>query len=303
MSELSRQWVRAMREGDYELAWAVSEQVLKVRGANGPADGLPVHLRRIWDGRSFEGKRILVRCYRGLGDTIQFARYLPLLSARAGSMTIEVQPRLFDLLRPLAGKDELIPYDPANPLKISECDMEITELAFALRATPAETPPPYLHAPASTAAAGAIGICYRSGDWDKARSVPEQCFRSICTAQPCVTLVSEPTDLPVRNPEGCPFDMETTASLVAGVDLVVTVDTMIAHLAGAMGKPTWLLLKAEPDWRWSPGEASSPWYPSMRLYSQSQPGDWGDVMSRVERDLTTRMERRRASEPANDLFA
>ncbi|HKX22830.1 MAG TPA: glycosyltransferase family 9 protein, partial [Rhizorhapis sp.] len=99
------------------------------------------------------------------------------------------------------------------------------------------------------------------------------------------------------------FDMETTASFVAGVDLVVTVDTMIAHLAGAMGKPTWLLLKAEPDWRWSPGEASSPWYPSMRLYSQSQPGDWGDVMSRVERDLTTRMERRRASEPANDLFA
>jgi ADP-heptose:LPS heptosyltransferase len=80
--------------------------------------------------------------------------------------------------------------------------------------------------------------------------------------------------------------MEATASLVAGAALVVTVDTMIAHLAGAMGRPVWLLLKADPDWRWSPDSAESPWYPSMRLYVQPRPGDWGSVVERVARDLS-----------------
>jgi ADP-heptose:LPS heptosyltransferase len=78
-----------------------------------------------------------------------------------------------------------------------------------------------------------------------------------------------------------------TASLVASADLVITVDTMIAHLAGALGKPTWLLLKADPDWRWSLGR-TSPWYPSMRLYRQPLAGDWGAVIAEVQRDLATR---------------
>ena len=95
----------------------------------------------------------------------------------------------------------------------------------------------------------------------------------------------EPTGLDLLNPAGCPFDMAATASLVAGSALIVTVDTMIAHLAGAMGRPVWLLLKAEPDWRWSPDAVDSPWYPSMRLYVQPRAGDWAAVVERVTRDL------------------
>jgi ADP-heptose:LPS heptosyltransferase len=89
----------------------------------------------------------------------------------------------------------------------------------------------------------------------------------------------------VLNPQGCPLDIASTMSLVAGADLVISVDTMIAHLAGAMGRPTWLMLKAEPDWRWAPDQAGSQWYPSMRLYVQPQPGDWAGVLARAERDL------------------
>ena len=86
--------------------------------------------------------------------------------------------------------------------------------------------------------------------------------------------------------------------LVAGAELVITVDTMIAHLAGAMGKPTWLLLKAEPDWRWAPDQRGSAWYPSMRLYAQPRPGDWDAVVTQVERDLAGVPERGLVDEPA-----
>jgi ADP-heptose:LPS heptosyltransferase len=98
-------------------------------------------------------------------------------------------------------------------------------------------------------------------------------------------LVSEPTALPVLNPCGCPFDIAVTASLVASVDLVITVDTMIVHLAGAMNKPTWLLLKSEPDWRWDPAVSRSPWYPSLRLFVQHRAGDWSRVVRALEQEL------------------
>lgn len=86
--------------------------------------------------------------------------------------------------------------------------------------------------------------------------------------------------------------MDATAALVAGVDLVVTVDTMIAHLAGALGRPTWLLLKAEPDWRWDPGRRDTPWYPTMRLYPQAARGGWSSVLAAVRADLAAPPSRR-----------
>jgi len=89
----------------------------------------------------------------------------------------------------------------------------------------------------------------------------------------------------VRNPQGCPFDMRETAALVAGCALVITVDTMIAHLAGALGKPVWLLLKHAPDWRWAPETGRSEWYPTARLYAQPTPGDWAPVIAQVAQDL------------------
>jgi len=107
----------------------------------------------------------------------------------------------------------------------------------------------------------------------------------LCELAPCVTLMTEPTSLDVLNRNGCPFDMAATAALVGGSDLVITVDTMIAHLAGAMGRPTWLLLKAEADWRWPVQDRHTPWYPFTRIYAQPSAGDWASVLAEVRRDL------------------
>ena len=284
-------WVKAMRAGDYPAAWALSDQTMRARDPATRDDPThPYHLRWVWDGRPFDNRHALVRCYHGLGDTLQFARFLPLLAARAASLTVELHPRLIPLLTGLAQANgfTLTAFDPAHPLPPAECDLEITELDFALRARPEDASPPYLHAARAVMPQGAVALCYGAGEWDPDRSIPAELMAPLCDLAPCVTLMPEATTLSVRNPQGCPFDMATTAALVAGAELVITVDTMIAHLAGALNKPTWLLLKVDPDWRWSPDSSTSPWYPSMCLYSQPSPGDWASVAAQVEHDLKAR---------------
>ena len=245
---------------------------------------LPYHLRWVWDGRPFDGCDVLVRCYHGLGDTLQYARYLPALAARARSVTVEAQARLVPLLAQIAGVT-VLPFDLAAPRSPAECDIEITELPLALRLAPEAVTAPYLRWSAADLPAGTIGLCAQAGEWDAERSIPLALLEPLCAAHSVVMLTPGATDLPCRNPAGCPFDMGETAALVAGVDLVVTVDTMIAHLAGALGRPTWLLLKAEPDWRWNPARRDTPWYPTMRLYPQSTHGDWSPVLAAVRADL------------------
>lgn len=287
--DLGQAWIEAMRAEDHARAWAVSEAVLAGKDpATRDDPARPYHQRWVWDGRPFDGMDVLVRCYHGLGDTIQFARHLPTLGRRAASVTVEVQPSLTGLLE---GMGELIPFDPARPLKPRTCDLEITELPFALRERPAEVMVPYLRAEPAPLPSGTIGLCHAAGDWDAGRSLDPALFAPVIQRRPAVTLVAEPSALPVLNPEGCLFDMDATAALVAGCDLVVTVDTMIAHLAGALGRPTWLLLKAEPDWRWTPGARTTAWYPTMRLYHQRAAGDWAGVIEEVARDLHARYAR------------
>lgn len=275
-----------MRESDFEGAWAIARQT---RAARDPATrddpSLPYHRRWLWDGRPLHGRDVLVRCYHGLGDTIQFARYLPRLAARTASLTVEAQPRLIPLLATMDGGGTLVPFDPAHPRKAAY-DIEITELDEALRIPPAALAAPYLRATPAVLPRGTVGLCHRAGDWDTERSVPAAHLAPLCQIAPCISLVPEPEGLAVLNPQGCPFDIAVTASLIAGCTLVITVDTMIAHLAGALGKPTWLLLKAEPDWRWDPRQRRSPWYPTMSLYAQPRPGAWPPVIERVARDLS-----------------
>ncbi|MGK6354991.1 glycosyltransferase family 9 protein [Sphingomonas sp. DT-207] len=288
MTDRMGTWAAAMRAERYADAWAVAARTLAERDPGTRDDpALPYHLRWVWDGRSFDNRHVLVRCYHGLGDTLQFARFLPKLAERAASLTVEAQPRLIDLVTTVAEGIALVPFDVEHPLPASEVDIEITELDFALRATPRDAPPPYLRAPRAVLPKGTIALCYGAGDWDGERCVPPALFASLCRHAPCVTLVPEPTGLDVLNPGGCPFDIGATAALVAGSELVITVDTMIAHLAGAMDKPVWLLLKADPDWRWAADRPGSPWYPSIRPYVQPRPGDWESVLASVERDLAS----------------
>jgi hypothetical protein len=286
MTDRMGAWTGAMRENRYEDAWALARRTLDERDPAKRDDPTrPYHQRWVWDGRDVAGCEVLVRCYHGLGDTIQFARFLPILAERAASVTVEVQPRLIDLLADVPGIARLVPFDVAHPLPPAECDIEITELDLALRVPPTSVTAPYLSAEPAILPQDTLALCYGAGDWDPERSISPALLAPLCRGRSCVTLMAEATDLNVVNPEGCPFDMAATASLVAGAALVITVDTMIAHLAGAMGRPTWLLLKAEPDWRWVPGRRDSAWYPTIRQYVQPRAGDWVSVIQRVVHDL------------------
>jgi hypothetical protein len=278
-------WVRAVRAGDHAQAWSLCERQAALRPAHERDDpALPYHLRWVWDQADLDGRDVLVRCYHGLGDTIQFLRFLPELGRRARSLTLEVQERLIPVL-PAGIADRIVPFDPAHPLKPAERDVEIMELSFALRTAPGACPPPYLAVPPAPLPAGTIGVCCVSGEWDSARSIDPELLAPLLAGRECLTLDARPSTLPVRNPQGCPFDVAETAALVAGCALVITVDTMIAHLAGALGRPFWLLLKHEPDWRWTPETGRSEWYPQARLYAQPSPGDWASVVTEVARDL------------------
>lgn len=281
-----------MRLGDFDAAWAISDAVLRARD---PVDcdraGAPYHLRWVWDGSPFAGRDVLVRCYHGLGDTIQFARYLPPLAAQAKRVTVEVQPELAALLAASFPHLTFHPFDPAAPGPPRDCTLEIMELAHALRRRPESISFPYLSVPAGWTSRGSallpwdrptIGLCWQAGSWNPARSIPLETLVS-AIRRPALRLVSlqygdgvegacsAPGMVDFRDK---PTDAGFTAALLERVDLVVTVDTMVAHLAGALGRPTCLLLPAEADWRWLATGSLTPWYPTIRLFRQRQAGDW-----------------------------
>ncbi len=308
-----------MRRGDFAAAFAVNDEVLAGRRGVPDDPRLPYHLRFVWDGRPFDGRRVLVRCYHGLGDTLQFARYLPALRRRAADVTLEVQPELAPLLAHADGADRVVPFDVDAPLKPEECDIEIMDLMHALRLPPSDMTLPGIAVPAEAirdarervGTGFTVGVCWRSGDWDGARSVPLAELLPALAGVRLVRLQSEPATsaprrgevvsrspaLPLReglgegsklawaNPSDTISDMITTASLIASVDLVVTVDTMVAHLAGTLSRPTALLLKARADWRWQDRRTDSPWYPTMRLYRQECEGDWRAPLAQLAADL------------------
>jgi hypothetical protein len=282
-----------MRRGDHASAWAISDAVLATR-ANPPDDPrLPYHLRYVWDGSPIDGREVLVRCYHGLGDTLQFLRFLPALRARAASVALEVQPALVALLGRQGGIDRLIPFDPGAPAPPAACTLEIMELSHALRLPPEAATPPYLGATArhgrawpnreTTTGAPAsspdmtignterIAIRTQAGDWDAARSLPAGALEAALAGHRLVRLD--------------PGDIVRTAVRIAEAKLVVSVDTMTAHLAGALGRPLRVLLKAEADWRWGDGEAT-PWYPSARLYRQRSQGDWSAPLADLADELS-----------------
>ena len=297
IDEVGLRWLTAMREGAFEAAHAISDAVLANRNPSARDDPrLPYHLRWVWDGSDLAGQHILVRCYHGLGDTIQFARFLPILRRQAASVSLEAQPELLGLLGTMWGMDRLLAFRLDCPARPAECDVEIMELAHALRLGPEAAEAPYLAiipAPLNRPPGLNVGLCWRAGEWDPARSVPLSMLRAACDT-PGLHLWSlqhrsVPERLGLRPAMPPEADVLATASTIAALDLVVTVDTMVAHLAGALGKPTWLLLRRECDWRWMERRADSPWYPSMRLYRQATEGDWSAPLAQLALDLRLRV--------------
>lgn len=316
----------AMRQGRFADAWRISDAVLRQR-AGVPCFHLPRHEQYIWNGVSLAGKRVLVRCYHGLGDTVQFIRYAPLLKAVAREVIVWAQPGLIPLLETADGVDQLLPLHDGTPDIACDADVEVMELPHVFRTT-LETIPcavPYLHAPAedgfvhglnatrrrdpgATSPSGTtrfdpdadaaaahrmtrnIGIVWQSGGWDDRRSVPTAVLEPLARI-PGIRLIAlqQGSALdewpPEWGPVGSTPDPRVLAARLRACDLVITVDSFPAHLAGALGVTTWTLLHADPDWRWMDEGERSPWYPTMRLWRQHRAGDWSEVIEAMAAEL------------------
>lgn len=294
VENLAAAWVRHMRAGEWSAAWRVSDQVLASR-AGIPCWDRPRHEQWIWDGTPLDGRRVLVRCYHGLGDTLQFIRYAPLLRGIGAEATFWVQPALIPLLRTVRGIGTLLPLHDGDAGVDYHADVEIMELSHVFRSTPGTLPAdvPYLHVePAPRADDGRlhVGIVWKAGDWDDRRSVPVGLLAPLADIPGVALHVLQRGSGLAERPAGFGVDAGSDDPLQAAramraLDLLVTVDSMPAHLAGALGVPVWTLLQTKADWRWMEDRDDSPWYPTMRLFRQDRPGEWHPVIARVAAEI------------------
>lgn len=277
-----------------------------------------------WDGADPAGRTILLHDEGGFGDTLQFVRYAPLLAARGAQVVLRVQPPLVRLLRRLPGVGAIVARGAALPRHDLHCPMLSLPHRFGTSLDSVPAAAPYLAAdpeqvarwrdrlPAGTLRVGLVWAGAARPDMplahamDRRRSLPLPALAPLAAAA-SVRFVSlqlgpaaaetPPAGLDLFDPTAALADFDDTAALVAALDLVISVDTAVAHLAAGLGRPVWLLNRYDSCWRWLAGRADSPWYPTMRLYRQPAPGDWQAVVREVARDLQAVVKPRRAVRP------
>lgn len=263
-----------------------------------------------WDGRALDGRSILLFNEQGLGDAIQFARFAPLLKARgAGKVILEVDPAMLTLFRSLAGVDMLATKGAALPPV--DLQSSLWSLPGLLGVTQETLPArvPYLSAgtqgqmklPRPSGTRLAVGLCW-AGDkrhkHDRTRSSGFEPFIRLLGRRDIAFYSlqkGEAAAEPLRfGGESLLIDLSDrlqdfsdTAAAIQQLDLVISVDTAVAHLSGALARPTWLLLPFSADWRWGVGRDDTPWYPHMHLFRQPRFGDWGSVLETVGLALDT----------------
>jgi len=298
--QIQTRWMRHMRRGEWDAAWRISDAELRRRllGKSTPVASRPRHYQALWDGTPLQGKTVLVHCYHGMGDTVQFIRFLPLLRRIATRTIVWAQPKLLPLLRTADGIDLLLPLHEGEPDAVArDVDIELMELPHALRVTLDSLPcsVPYLRAASAGArteararVAPAVGIVWQSGDWDSRRSIPASLMASLLPIEGIEWRILQRGPALAAIPAGMHaaaipriHDILDEASALCALDLLICVDTLSAHLAGALAVPTWMLLPLDADWRWMEGRDDTPWYPTMRLFRQATAGDWVSVIARV----------------------
>jgi len=262
----------------------------------------------LWNGGDVAGKRILLHAEHGLADSIQFIRYAALVAERGGHVIVECPCTLVELFCSAKGVRKIVAAgDPLPPFDL-HAPMHSLPWLFrtAVETIPAETP--YLFAEPNRRRGwgvllGAershlhVGVALTGNSPQRRtpkRDIPTELFRSILRT-PGINFFSLPaspssghsiqaTPTP-GDPGDAPQDFADTAALMANLDLIITAETAVAHLAGALGRPTWTLVPFVPGWRWGLGRNDSPWYPTMRLFRQPAPGDWESVIHRVSHEL------------------
>jgi hypothetical protein len=289
-------WFCHMLGGDFESAWQESDRIAR-RGALDP--------NRLWRGCSLAGKRVVVRCLHGLGDAIQFIRFAYPLSTQTARLYVEVPGCLVTLFETIPVIDKVFSWErPGHEPRDWEEQIEVMELPRYFRTTPTNLPAgaPYLFPTCGAKLAEEegspvkVGIVCSSSAWNQVRSMPLRFLRPLFETPGCrfFSLQKDwvPTDdLPaelIPSPTlSASDDVRTTAGIIRKLDLVIAVDTMVAHLTGALGKPVWLLLGKQADWRWMMNRSDSPWYPTMKIFRQEYADDWCELVGRVAMELRT----------------
>ncbi len=294
-------WVTHMLQGDFEAAWQQSD-CLRRRNAPDP--------HRFWQGEPLAGTRVIVRCLHGFGDAVQMLRYLPLLRERCARIILEVPPRMLEIAACFPGADDIVTWGEHALTEPPAWDVqvEIMELPYLLRTRVDELPiaTQYLKLPEtvcshvrSVMGKGThprVGVVWSTGEWNRTRAIPFDYVKQL-TGERGIEFwnlqgghehdewqaLTPSHDL--RDGADVGHGILQLACLVEQMDLVITPDTLAAHLAGALGTPAWILLQHAADWRWMHGRADSPWYPSLRLFRQTKQGCWDTVIRAVQMEL------------------
>jgi Tfp pilus assembly protein PilF len=288
--------------GNFEQGWTEFEWRWRLAELRPPTFTQPC-----WDGTPLNGRTILLHSEQGLGDTLQFIRYAPLVRERGGTTLVACQGALLPLLCCCRGIDRLVSVNAPLPSFDVHCPLLSLGRVFSAGTAPIPADVPYIFADPERVErwrqelAGLdgfkIGIAWQGSPgyrWDRLRSFALGQFAPLA-ALPGVRLVSlqkgpgadqlatanfSVIDLGDRlDEDGGAF--VDSAAVIDLLDLVITSDTAVAHLAGALGKPAWLALSLAPEWRWLLGHEDSLWYPSMRLFRQARFGDWNEVFERM----------------------
>lgn len=302
-----------LRRGEYDEGWPLFENRKTTTIGKPNYRKLPC---TEWQGEPLAGKRFLIAREQGVGDQIQFVRYAGLLAAMGAQVDAWVAPELASLAATVPGVARVLDAAPSDDTLSAHYDYwcDVMSLPLKFPGQPIHAPVPYMHADVARAAAWRsrvdalagrarrrIGLVWAGNPghhFDAFRSAP------LATLLPLAALEGNAW-FAIQKGAGAAqlsdvtggwhlhalgddlHDFASTAALIESLDLVITVDTSVAHLAGALGKPVWVLLAAQPDWRWGMGRTDSVWYPSARVFRQSALGDWSHVVSELAAALAT----------------
>ncbi len=321
-------WMCHMLLGHYEEAWRESDAI-RARGNADP--------HRFWQGEPIDGKRVIVRCLRGYGDTVMYLRWLPQLRLHASEVIVQTCPEMLPMVAAMMPTNDEPAIDRSEARKTgrhtAQCPIRLTawsnpgqpdyaewdvqvesaELSYLFRTTLATLPAPVrlffptfeserIRTRLGPRTRPRAGLVWTGSSYDPARSILFEELRPLLTGD---TVEFWSLQAPGNNDdwnrfcaergwaartfytretadeEYCDNTVIDMAAFASELDLVITIDTLAAHVAGSLGLPTWLLLKRAADWRWLLGRDDSPWYPTMRLFRQTTEGDWSGPLARV----------------------
>jgi hypothetical protein len=299
-----------LTRGDFQEGWEEYEWRWK-------CEGVPLLLRNFpqpqWNGEPLDGRTILLHAEQGFGDAIKFVRYVPLVAQRGGKIVIVCFAELEKLFRAMPGNWQIVA--PGRPFPAFDLHAPFMSLPRVLGTTLSNIPRnvPYLHADAEQVARWRqrlanlsprlnVGLAWAgkpAQQNDRNRSINLAKFTplgqvtgvrffSLQKGTPAAQAKTPPTQMELVDWTEELKDFADTAALIANLDLVISVDTAVAHLTGALGKPIWTLLSFAPGWHWLLDREDSPWYPSMQLFRQTSVGDWDTVIARVAEALSLR---------------